>query len=193
MKFKSQQEDPVNGNDFVHSAFGGKAGKSARRHKHFKCFFACVNPLYPTPPRETHPNWKVQPLLKHMLDVSKKAMVMGYNLSVDEQTIGFQGQHKDKQRITYKKVGDGFLVDALSSEGYTYTWYFRNQIAPKVWTDKGLSPLHSRVMSLFQQIPNKSKNYRCGMDNLFISPKFAKICLNQSGRRIMIHGVCREN
>ena len=190
LKFKSQLEDPVNGSDLCAEVFGKKG---STRHKEFKAFFSAVDPIKPTPPTTSHPNWKVDPCLKHMMRVSKQCICLGENISVDEQDIGFQGQHKDKQRITYKKVGDGFLVDALSSEGYTYTWYFRNQIAPKVWTDKGLSPLHSRVMSLFQQLPNKSKNYRCGMDNLFISPKFAKICLNQSGRRIMIHGVCREN
>ena len=50
MKFKSAVEDPVNGNDLVHRVFGGQSGKSERRHKHFKAFFACVDPLIPTPP-----------------------------------------------------------------------------------------------------------------------------------------------
>ena len=39
LKFHSQSEDPVNGNDFVQKSFGGKPGISRRRHKHFKCFF----------------------------------------------------------------------------------------------------------------------------------------------------------
>ena len=38
LKFHSQSEDPVNGNDFVQKSFGGKPGISRRRHKHFKCF-----------------------------------------------------------------------------------------------------------------------------------------------------------
>ena len=29
------------------------------------------------------------------------------------------------------------------------------------------------------------------MDNLFMSPNFSKVCLNQTGQRIMIHGVFR--
>ena len=53
-------------------------------------------------------------------------MRIGRNVSIDEQDIGFQGRHKDKQRITFKKVGDGFLVDALCADGYTYSFYFRN-------------------------------------------------------------------
>ena len=90
-------------------------------------------------------------------------------------------------------MGDGFLVDALCAEGYTYSWYFRNQVAPKKWTNKELSPLHSRVMSLLEQLRNGSANYICGMDNLFNSPKFAKCALKESGKAVMTHGVCRPS
>ena len=31
------------------------------------------------------------------------------------------------------------------------------------------------------------------MDNLFISPNFTKICYNNSGKRVMIHGVCPQS
>ena len=48
-------------------------------------------------------------------------------------------------------------------------------------------------MSLLQQLPSDTQNYVCGMDNLYISPKFANVALNQSGRRGMIHGVCRPS
>ena len=34
--------------------------------------------------------------------------------------ISLQGQHKDKQRLTYKKGGGGFLVGTLCAEVYTY-------------------------------------------------------------------------
>ena len=72
--------------------------------------------------------------------------------------------------MSYKKVGDIFLVDAMCTEGYIYLWYFRNQLALRKWIDYGLSPLHGRVMSLFEQLPEKTGNYICGMDNLFNSP-----------------------
>ena len=190
LKFKSQAEDPVNGSDLCWHVFG-KNGTT--RHKEFKAFFSAADPLKPVPPTTSHPNWKVDALLKHMMRVSKEVVCIGQDISVDEQDIGFQGRHRDKQRISYKKVGDGFLVDALSADGYTFTWYFRHQQAPPQWIEKGLSPLHSRVMSRFQQLPENTKNYKCGMDNLFISAKFAKICLLHTGRRVMIHGVCRQS
>ncbi len=56
MKFKSQSEDPINGNDLCHERFGKNAVK---RHKHFKAFFSCQDPLIPGPSRKTHPNHKI--------------------------------------------------------------------------------------------------------------------------------------
>ena len=44
-------------------------------------------------------------------------------------------------------------------------------------------------MALVGQLPDS--NYKCGMDKLFISSKFVKIAKNDSGKGIMIHGVCR--
>ena len=44
-------------------------------------------------------------------------------------------------------------------------------------------------MALVGQL--RDSNYRCGMDNLFMSPKFANIAKNDSGKGTMIHGVCR--
>ena len=108
MKFTPQHEDPVNGNDFVHTSFGGNVTRSRRHHRHFKSFFCSVDPRIPVPSRDTHPNWKVQPLLKHIPKVSQAAVFLGRNLSCDEQTIGFQGNHRDKQRIAYKKKAMGF-------------------------------------------------------------------------------------
>ena len=89
---------------------------AATRHKEFKIFFSATDPLLPTPPTTTHPNWKIDPVLKHMMRVSKDAIILGKSISIDEQDIGFQGQHKDKQRISYKRVDDGFLVVALCAD-----------------------------------------------------------------------------
>ena len=105
-----------------------------------------------------------------MMRVAKYGIHIGQLISVDEMDIIFQGRHKDKQRVTYKNGGDGFLVDDLCAEGYTYSWHFINQLAPRKWIGYGLPPLHGRVMSLFEQLPGKTGNYICGMDNLFNLP-----------------------
>ena len=48
-------------------------------------------------------------------------------------------------------------------------------------------------MNLIGQLPDDTRNYVCGMDNLYIPPKFENFMLNQSGRRVMIHGVFRPS
>ena len=104
-------------------------GKVKKRHRHFKAFFCSVNPMLNVLSQDTHPNWKIHPFLKHILNVSKEAVFLGRNLSCNEQTVAFQGNHKDKQRITYKREGDGFLADCICSDGYTYSFHFRHQAA----------------------------------------------------------------
>ena len=49
---------------------------------------------------------------------------LGHDISGNEQTIGFQGHHADKLRITYKAEGDGFQCDAICDAGYTQTFFF---------------------------------------------------------------------
>ena len=39
--------------------------------------------------------------------------IPGKWVSIDEQTLGFQGRSGIKLRISYKKEGDGFQCDAV--------------------------------------------------------------------------------
>ena len=48
------------------------------------------------------------------------AWLLGVAIAIDEMTMGFQGRHGDKKRITYKNEGDGFQADALAEDGYCY-------------------------------------------------------------------------
>jgi hypothetical protein len=103
------------------------------------------------------------------------------------QTIGFQVHHKDKLRITYIAEGDGFQCDALCHEGYTYTFYFWNQPAPKKYLDQKISPLHARVMYMFDSL--KERYHQCGMDNLYISAKFLAAA-SAHDKCVLVSGVC---
>ena len=105
MKLISSLDEPLNGSNICNKIFG-RAGMT--RHKEFKTFFGCVSPLLLTPPSTYHPNWKLDPLLKHMMQVAKDGIHIGQSISVDEMDISFQNRHKDKQRVTYKKGGNGF-------------------------------------------------------------------------------------
>jgi hypothetical protein len=108
---------------------------------------------------------------------------------VDEQTISMKGHHADKIRITFKRAGDGFMCDALCDDGFTYSIYFRNEPPPPKYTAMGLSPLHGRVMWLFDQL--KDHGHRCRVDNLYMSAKFAKFCYNHDNK-ILLEGVARK-
>ena len=167
MKLYPQRVDKFNGNDFMYRSFGENA---ERRFRHFKAFFACQDPAIDPPSRKTFPNWKVRPMIEWMNIIGPKIVKLGCCISIDEMTMRFKGRHKDKRRITYKAEGDGFQADALCQEGYTYQVFMRNDPAPKKYLKQGLSPLHSRVMSLFDSLTEN--HHQCAMDNLYNSASF---------------------
>ena len=185
-KFKDQDTDPVNGNDFVKDSFGKN---SEKKWKMWKLFFGVQDPRKATPTKKTHPNWKIDPFLAWMQNVFRLAWNFGKFGSCDEQVIGFTGKHEDKQRINYKDEGDGFLVDSVAESGFTYCFFFRNQPAPNHYIRQGYSPTHARVLHLFDLLP--SKNHVIGLDNLFMS---VKLCTGAySGKnQVQIHGVVRR-
>jgi hypothetical protein len=108
---------------------------------------------------------------------------------VDEMTIGFQGSHKDKRRITYKAEGDGFQFDALCQEGYCYQHYFQNDPAPRTYLSLKLSPLHARVMGLFDSLHDC--HHQIGMDYLYNSDAFCRAAYLHS-MKVLRHGVVRK-
>ena len=110
MKMKDQTEDPFQGCDEIANVMGKNVKIRAQQ---FRKWFCVQNPYLPTPPRESHPNWKIDPFLKHINNVSMEAVHLPQNLSVYEHTIGFQGRCAIKSRIKYKKVVDGFQADLL--------------------------------------------------------------------------------
>jgi hypothetical protein len=66
-KFKTQKQDPVQGNDFIAGMFGSN---SELRLKQFKAFFSVQNPMILPPSRKTNPNFKVDPFLSWIRTVA---------------------------------------------------------------------------------------------------------------------------
>ncbi len=88
---------------------------------------------------KSHPDFNVDPLLAHVQSQSITACDAG---SGDEQTAGFKGKHEDKQRINYKKEGDGLLTDTLCEIGYTYAFYDPSrmlELSEFAWTLRSLA------------------------------------------------------
>ena len=65
----------------------------------------------------------------------------------------------------------------------------RNDPAPKKYMDEGLSPLHSRVMALFDTL--EDKHHQCSMDNLYNSVAFCRAAVNHK-HKVLCHGVTRK-
>ncbi|GFH49623.1 hypothetical protein CTEN210_06099 [Chaetoceros tenuissimus] len=186
-KVRPQAVDAVHGNDFVARGLGANA---ALKHRYFKAFWSMQDPCIAPLERSESPNWKVQPLLDHMNAVNKRAWMPGADLSVDEMTMRFKGKHKDKRRITYKREGDGFQADALCEDGFTIQVYMRNHPAPKKYLKQGASPLHSRVLALFDVL--QDKHHRVGMDNLYNNVSFCRRSYNHP-KCVLVHGVTRKS
>ena len=64
----------------------------------------------------------------------------------------------------------------------------RNDRAPPKYLKQGLSPLHSRVMGLFDSITDEY--HQCAMDNLYNSAAFCKASFNHK-KKVLCHGVAR--
>ena len=184
-KLQTEEVDPIQSNSFLRRVLGPNA---ALRYRHWKCCFSLQDPKLPNPPRRTHPNFKIDEFLRHLEIIWRYGWMPKRDLSCDEETIGFQGRHADKLRITYKAEGDGFQCDAICDDGYTYTFFFRNQPAPKKYLDDGFSPLHARVLALYDCLNDDFHQVR--FDNLYMAAKFALRSF-QHKKHIMVEGVTR--
>ena len=77
-------------------------------------------------------------------------------------------------------------MDALCEDGFCFQFYFRNDPENVEYTKIGLSPLHSRVMTLFDLV--EDDYHFCGMDNLYNSVTFFKKAWNHK-RKLKVHGL----
>lgn len=112
--------------------------------------------------------------------------MLGINISIDKMTMRMKGVHQDKMTIMFKAEGDGFMTYALCQESYCYQYYMRKEPAPQKYLTMGFSPLHSRVLALFDSLHNNLHN--CGMDNLYNSAKFCRGAYLYP-KKVLCHGV----
>ena len=69
MKFQTQSEYDINGNNFLNQCLGTSA---VRKYKHFWRFFATQHPMW-MPSTVDSPNWKIDSFLKWIIKLSTKA------------------------------------------------------------------------------------------------------------------------
>ena len=85
-------------------------------------------------------------IFPHLIQVSTEAFELGCNISSDKKYENFQWNHEDKQWVTFKNTGDGFLIDSVCDYGYTINFYLRNPPPPKRLIWKGYSPTNSQII-----------------------------------------------
>ncbi|KAK3260453.1 hypothetical protein CYMTET_22200 [Cymbomonas tetramitiformis] len=168
----------VYGDERVHAIFP----RGVNRYKEIKAFFHIANSALPQPPNK--PFHKVEALLDHVKENSKRNWTPGRHLSKDEVDVGFQGRSELKDKIKYKNEGDGFLADGISDRGYLWTFHFRHDPCPVV--EKDASPLHNRCLYLAEQVQTPWNTL--WFDNLFTSHKFLNWLY---ARKKLGVGVCR--
>ena len=187
---------PIFGNTFIGGAMhkprtgGRRALHGMRRWAQFRRFM-CMFDFRQDARKETakNPLWKVQHLLDELNENAWRLWIPGKWVSIDEQTLGFQGRSGIKLRISYKKEGDGFQCDAVCDDGYTFSFYFRHGDPPTLpaeFKDSDLSPTAQRVVWLALRLPNV---WSCiYMDNLFNSRKLFTALYRA---KCLAHGVVR--
>ena len=116
-----------------------------------------------------------------------KMWILGVEFSVNEKTVGFQGNNINKVLITYKAESDVFHCEELLQDVYTFTSYFLNQPAPKNTLD--LSPTHYSVLSLFDCIQHKFS--RCEVENVYKWLKFSRFYFKRS-KQVIVEWVTRK-
>ena len=116
-------------------------------------------------------------------------LLLGLEFSVDDTNMGFKVIQKDKKQITYKAEGDGFQEDALCREGLTHQVCMRNDTATSKDLSKGMSPINSRVMSLFDSV--KYYHHQCAMENIYNYTYFCR-AVYKYYKKVLCHGVTRK-
>jgi len=151
-KFESQENDWVNENDALNHAIGIQG---VHRRKHFMYLFVVQDLMCTIPDRTSPSNHEVDHFFAHILEVFIDSYDAGKNISGDEQDPPSQGKHQDKQRVNYKKAGDGFMIDSICEDDYTISFYPRNSPHLTKWLQKDYSLTQSRIPHILDTLEGK--------------------------------------
>lgn len=142
---------------------------------------------------KSDPLFKVRILIDTLNKNCKHAWRLSPISAIDEMDVGWRGMHKKKERITYKKAGDGFLVYALCDDG-GYVFCFAVKFDPRWKRDiDGLSCTFSAFLHLIDEMRGVFPHYKHGEfygDNLYSSIPLVESLLN---RKIYYCGTLRSN
>ena len=115
---------------------------------------------------------KVEPLYTDFVTASRRFLVPGRNVSVDEQLILFKGRSRHSMDMGTKAAGHGFKIYSLCIENYLYNFLFTSKVSKISLLEqtKGLSDSSSVVLQLAKSLP-KPYSHVVYMDNFFTNVK----------------------
>ena len=125
--------------------------------------------------------FKVCRMLQHIQRNFDLYQVPAWNLSIDEQTIGFKSIHKDKIRITFKYVGDVFQDNDVCYCDCIYSFIYRNNDIPDL--KHYLCASSERVIWILKYL--RIEWNRVYMDNLYNKRKLFKA---ECAEKKLLHG-----
>ncbi len=133
---------------------------------------------------------KLRGFLERLNENCSRTWNLGREFSIDEMDLAFKGLHKHKERITYKRAGDGFLVYALADRGYTYRFLVK---CDNKWDRniEGLSPTFSAVYNLVSSLPSTSQWHHVYVDNLYSNVRLAQLLYDY--KKVLFTSTAREN
>ena len=89
-----------------------------------------------------------------------------------------------------KSIGAGIQADCIADDVFTYDFYFRNEPVDQKWIDKGMCPMHARLLHMFGKLMDAGHQYK--MDNLFNSVSLLRASYVLK-TRVLVHGVIRKS
>ena len=138
----------------------------------FNFFFCMHDPC--TDPKSyaaKHSLFKVNRMLQHLQRKFELYWDPAHDLITNDQTIGFQGRHKDNIWITFKDACDGFQANAVCDCVYTYYLIYRNDDIPD--SKHYLSATSERFIWLLKRL--KIEWNHVYMDNLYNNIKLCRV------------------
>src|SRR6184192_3270521 len=114
---------------------------------------------------------KMEPLLSHIRETSKKLYIPSVNVSVDEMMVRFSGRSVHTIRIRGKPTPEGYKIFALCDHGYTYTFLPSSRVKKNEEVEEvnGITYTGSVVLHLALQLPYKRNLFNLFIDNYFSS------------------------
>ena len=161
MELSYSIDEALNRNGCFCHSFGSNSSVFVLRHKHFKCFFACVYPIILTPDQNKHTNWKVYLFLEHMKKIQGWCIPWyPYVLRLVYVWLPEKCTSTSNRLPTRRKVMGSWVI-AFSVKFTLMHSFFHHLDSDKIIKTLKFFPLHVRLIGIITQLPNN--NYKLVM------------------------------